>query len=417
MPFPQYLVPLALVGLLGGVATTAFAQELTLDEAVSRAWQRNPILQAEGHALTAAERQAQLSGLPPSFTVGSELENFAGTGSLSGRSAAETTLRLSRVIELGGKRAARIALGGAEIARQRDAVERRRIEIASEVTRRFVEVLARQERVAIVRQDRELTEEIRSAVARWVNAGRNPESDLLQSDIAVSRAGLAVDDAEHALANAKLALSSLWGELNPGFTAAQGKLVVLSPVADFAALAARLPQSVDQRAFAFETDALEAQRRVAAAGARPDVALSLGVRRLEIFDDQALIFGVSLPLGTARRAALGVERVGADLAAVDARREAARLDAHQRLFALYQELQHARHVFDTHRNDMIPKADAALALNRRGYELGRLNFLTMTQAQQVLVELRAAQVDAAARFHRLLVDIERLTATSGAALP
>ncbi len=417
MPFPKNLVALARFGVLGCVASSAFAQELNLDEAVSRAWARNPALQAEGHTLIAAERQAQLSGLPPAFAIGGEVENFAGTGALSGMSAAETTLRLSRVIELGGKRNARIALGGAEIARQRDVVERRRIEIASEVTRRFVEVLARQERVAIAEQDRELTEEIRSVVARWVNAGRNPESDLLQSDIAVLRAGLAVENAERELASAKLALSSLWGELDPKFTAVQGELAVLPPVADFATLAARLPQSADQRAFAFETDALEAQRRVAAAGASPDVALSLGVRRLETLDDDALIFGVSVPLGTARRAALGVERVGAELAAVDARREAARLDVHQRLFALYQELQHARHVFDTHRNDMIPKAESALTLNRRGYELGRLNLLIMTQAQQVLVELREAQVDAAARFHRLLVDIERLTATSGAALP
>ncbi len=33
------------------------------------------------------------------------------------------------------------------------------------------------------------------------------------------------------------------------------------------------------------------------------------------------------------------------------------------------------------------------------------------------VELRAAQVEAAARYHRLLVDIERLTAISGATTP
>lgn len=408
---------LAFAGALGCVASSAFAHTLTLDEAVARAWARNPVLQAEGYAVTAVEREAELRGLAPPFTVGSEVENFAGTGAVSGASGAELSLRLSRVIELGGKRQARKALGSAEIAWQRDVAERRRIEIASEVTRRFVEVLACQERLAIARQGGELTEQVRGAVARWVNAGRNPESDLLQSDIAVRRARLAVDDAEHELASARLALSSLWGELTPGFTAAQGELVVLPPVMDFAALAAQLPQSVDQRAFALEADALQAQRRLAAAGARPDVALSLGVRRLETFDDQALIFGVSLPMGTAHRAALGVGRIGAELAAVDARREAARLDAHQRLYALHQELQHARHVFETHRDEMIPKAESALALSRRGYELGRFSFLAMTQAQQLLVELRETQVDAAARFHRLLVDIERLTATSGAATP
>lgn len=417
MSFPQNLVALARLSVLGCVASSAFAQELTLDDAVSRAWARNPALQAEGHTLTATERQAQLSGLPPSFTLGSEVENVAGSGALSGTSGAETTLRLSRVIELGGKRDARLALGSSEIARQRNVIERSRIEIASEVTRRFVEVLARQEQLVIARRDRELTGETRSTVARWVSAGRNPEPDLLQSDIAVYRADLAVEGAERELGSAKLALSSLWGELDPRFTTAQGNLATLPAVEDFSVLATRLPQSADQHAFEFDAETLEAQRRVAAAAARPDLAVSLGARRLESFDDQALVFGISMPLGMPRRAALGVERVGAELDAVRARREAARLDAYQRLSALYQELQQARRVFETHRDAMIPKAEAALTLNLQGYERGRFGFLVLTQAQQALVDLRRAQVDATARYHRLLIDIERLTATSGAATP
>lgn len=411
------LFSLALAGALGFCAESALAQGVSLEEAVARALAQNPTLQADGYAIAAAESQARLNALAPPWMAGGEFENFAGSGALSGVSGAETTLRISRVIELGGKREARIALGSAEVARQRHAAERSRIEIAGEVTRRFVEVVADQERLAIVRQDLQLTEQTRATVARWVEAGRSPESDLRQSEIAVARARLALDDAGHELASAKLALSSLWGELDPGFTTADGELETLPEAAGFETLAARLPESTDQRAFAFDADALAAERRVAIAGARPDVSVSLGVRRLETLDDQALVMGVSVPLGSAHRSALGVERYDAELAGIDARRSAVRLDAHQRLFALVQELRHARHVFETHRDEIIPKAESALALNRHGYELGRFSFLALTQAQQVVVELRAAQVEAAARYHRLLVDIERLTAISGATTP
>ncbi len=406
-----------LAAALGFCAGSALAQGVTLEEAVARALARNPTLQADGYAIAAAESQARLNALAPPWMAGGEFENFAGSGALSGVSGAETTLRLNRVIELGGKREARIALGAAAVARQRHAAERSRIEIAGEVTRRFIEVVADQERLAIARQNLQLTEQTRATVARWVEAGRSPESDLRQSEIAVARASLALDDAEHELASARLALSSLWGELDPGFTTADGELETLPKVADFATLAARLPESTDQRAYTFDADALAAERRVAIAGARPDVSVSLGVRRLETLDDQALVMGLSVPLGSARRSALEVERYDAELAGVEARRSAARLDARQRLFALVQELQHARHVFETHRDEIIPKAESALALNRRGYELGRFSFLALTQAQQVLVELRATQVEAAARYHRLLVDIERLTAISGATTP
>ena len=402
---------------LGFYAESALAQSVTLKEAVALALARNPTLQAAGYAIDATESQARLNALAPQWIVGGELENFAGNGALSGVSGAETTLRLSRVIELGGKREARIALGATEVARQRHVAERSRIEIAGEVTRRFIEVVADQERLAIAQQTLQLTEQTRATVSRWVKAGRSPESDLRQAEIAATRASLALDDAQHELASAKLALSSLWGELDPGFTTADGKLETLPEVASLAILVERLPESVDQRAYTFDADALLAGRRAAITGARPDVSVSLGVRQMKTLDAQALVMGVSMPLGSAHRAALGVERYDAELAGVEARRSAARLDARQRLFALYQELQHASHVFETHRDEIIPKAESALALNRRGYELGNFSFLALTQAQQVLVELRAAQVDAAARYHRLLVDIERLTTISGAPIP
>jgi cobalt-zinc-cadmium efflux system outer membrane protein len=77
-------------------------------------------------------------------------------------------------------------------------------------------------------------------------------------------------------------------------------------------------------------------------------------------------------------------------------------------------MRHARHVVETHRNELIPRAQSALDLTLRHYELGRQSFLALTQARQVLVELRHAQVGAAARYHALLVDLDRLTAAGAA---
>lgn len=408
---------LALAGMLGAWSVSAAAQELTLKDAVSRALAGHPALRAQGAAITAAERQADLDALAPPLAIGGELENIAGSGPLTGTSGAEATLRLSRVIELGGKRQARIALGQAEVSRQRHAAELARIEVAAETARRFVDVLADQSRLVVTREAVTRAEQTRTHVARWVEAGRSPDSDRHLAEIALGRTRLGQEDAEHELLTARMALASLWGEREPGFTAASGDFEALPAVDAFETLAARLPDSADQQSFGRDIASLEARRHAAVASARPDVSLSLGVRRLEAVDAQALVFGVSVPLGNAPRSALGSARVDAELAAVDARREAAAHEAYQRLFALHQELQHARHVFEAHRDQLIPKAEQALAVNRRGYELGRFSFLVLIQSQQQLAELRTAQIEAAARYHALFVDIERLTATSGAATP
>ena len=46
---------------------------------------------------------------------------------------------------------------------------------------------------------------------------------------------------------------------------------------------------------------------------------------------------------------------------------------------------------------------------RYGYDRGRFSYLELATAQQELLDLRAAIIDAAADYHRLLAEIERLT--------
>lgn len=390
---------------------------ISLEEAVSLALAGHPALRAQSATIMAVQHQSELDSLAPPVVVSSEVENIAGSGDLHGTSSVEATIRLSRVIELGGKRDTRRALGRANVDQQRYRAERARIEVAAETTRRFVQVLATQRQVKLTLEEVSRAEEMRSHVGRWVEAGRNPESDRHQADIALGRARLAQEDAEHELLTTRTALAALWGERELLASQARGDLDNLPVVEDFAILAARLPDSVDQQGFRKEADALDARRQAAAASATPDVSVSVGVRRLEAVNDQALVFGVSLPLGSGPRSALGVARYGAELEAVEAAREAASLDTYQRLFSLYQELQHARHVVETHRDELIPMAEQALQVNRRGYELGRFSFLVMNQSQQQLAELRTTRIEAAAQYHALLVDIERLTANTGAATP
>ena len=122
--------------------------------------------------------------------------------------------------------------------------------------------------------------------------------------------------------------------------------------------------------------------------------------------------GVSLPLGSAPRSALGVARIDAELGALTARQQAAQWDARQQLYGLYQELEHARHVVETHQKETLPAAEAALAASRRGFELGRFGFLVLNQAQQTLIDLRLDVLAAQQRYHTRLVAIERLTAAN-----
>ena len=411
------LLVLAIAGTCGAVPDGRAAEPLRLQQAVARALAANPTLAAEAAQLRAIQSRAAREGLPTPYVLGGELENVAGNGTLRGGDSAETTLRIGRVIELGGKRSARQALGSAEITQQENLAATARIDIASRTTARFIEVVADQERLAFARERVKQAERTRRTVASWVAAARNPESDLRAAELSVDEAELDLEHAEHELTSAKTTLAATWGAFEPDFSVAAGDLSDLPAIEPFEVLAKQLPQTPAQRANALEAQTIEARRRVAQASAKPDVNVSLGVRRLEAFGDQGLVMAFSVPLGSRSRAAYSVAEADAQLDAVEARSQAQRYETHQALFEKYQELNHARVEVESLRTRMLPKAEQALAFTRRGFDAGRFSFLLVAQAQKTLFDLRQRSVEAAARYHTLLVEVERLTAVATETTP
>lgn len=413
----RYVLVLALAGACGIPVAASAAEPLRLEEAIGRALASHPALAAERAQLRAVQARADREALPTPYFVGGEVENVIGTGALSGFKSAETTLRIGRVLELGGKRAARRALGAAEVEQQRNRADATRIAAASRTAERFIEVVADQRRLAYAHERVKQAERTRREIATWVAAARNPESDLRAAEIALAEAQLEREHAEHELASARMTLASSWGSFDPDFSTAVADFDALQALEPFESLAARLPMTAEQRASLLEARTLEAQRRVAEASAKPDVTVNLGVRRLEALDDQGLVMSVQVPLGNRRRSAFSVAEADAQLAALDARRDARRNERYQELFARYQEVNHARLEAETLRKTMIPKAEQAVAFTRRGFEAGNFSFLLLAQAQRTLFELRLRATEALARHHTLLVELERLTAVAQDAKP
>ena len=402
------------VALAGCVFVSApHAGELTLSEAVSRTLARSPAVQAQGAAVDAARYRAELEGLAPPLTIGMELENVAGTGALSGVDGAETTLRLGRVFELGEKRAARQSVGAMQVARQSGAGEQLRLQLAADATHRFIDVLSMQALLELAEDARDLAEANRQEVARRVERNRSPATELDLADLALMRAELGREDAEHELASARVTLAVLWGEQGADFPRVAGKLFDLPDPGPFDVLAQRLPQNAEQQAFLLEARQIDARERLAQSARKPDLHATLGVRRLEALDDEALVLSFSMPLGSSARSAIAVGEQQAGRQELDARRSAAWLESYQHLFAQFQEMQHARLEVTTLRERMIPLAEKSLASTQAGYEQTRYSFLQVAQASAVLLALRRDAIDAAARCHQLLADIDRATALPG----
>jgi outer membrane protein, heavy metal efflux system len=407
----RHLWALAFAGACGVAPWVHAAEPLRLEQAVSRALSSNPALTAEQNQLDAIQARAQRQGLAPQFVITGELENVAGTGSLSGVDSAEATLRVGRLIELGGKRAARQALGEAELDQQRTAAEIARIDTTSRTAMRFIEVAVDQQRLEFATQRLQQAERTRREVANWVSAARNPESDLQAAEIAVANAELDQEHAEHELASARIALVAMWGGMEPDFDSVDADLAKLPEVEPLEKLLALLPDTAEQKALLKAASAAEARRKVAESSQKPDIDFNVGIRRLEAVGDQGLVMGIAMPLGSRKRASYAITEANAQLAAIESQRKADQFERHQILFEKYQELMHARTEIESLRVRVVPKAEQAMNFTRRGFEAGRFAFISLSQAQQTLFELRKRLVEAYARYHTLLVEVDRLTST------
>jgi cobalt-zinc-cadmium efflux system outer membrane protein len=407
------LLPACLLLALACVDPTYAGGPLTLGAAQERA-AANPALAAAAAELDAVRARATRDGLAPPLVLGTELENVAGNGEFRGLDAAELTVQISRPLELGGKRAARRMLGAATVARAELGLGISRLELRSQVSQRFAAVVAAQAQRRLAEERTRMAQRTREEVRRVVESARNPETDLRAAEIALANAELEQQWAAQQLRVARVMLAGTWGAREPDFDEALMPIESLAPLPDLAALAAGLPASASLQSLAADAQTAVARERLARSESRPDLNLSLGVRRLEAFGEQALVMGVSLPLGTAARARLAQAEARAEATAAARRRDAVELEAHQQLFERFQELAQADQEFRTLRDAMIPTAEKALALAERGFEAGRFSFTALAQAQETLFELRRRRIEAAERHHLLLADIQRLTGAAEA---
>lgn len=384
-------------------------RELTLARAIGAALAGNPELRIGEFELRAGEGRLRQAGLRPNPELALELENFAGSGEASGTDVLETTLALSQVVELGGKRDRRQQVASRDFDALSLARQIRQLDVLAEVTRRYLEVVLAQERLALGQTALELEEQTLRVMGRRVQAARSPRAEQTRAAIARTRARLDRARARQALEAARIRLVVMWGEDRARFTAAVADLYALPAMDSLDALTSRLVQSPDFLRHAAEQRLREAELQLARARARPSLKLTAGLRRLEASDDTALVAGASLPLPLFDRRQGQRDESQSRIAKTEAERSAALLRTRATLASLHGELGVARAEVEVLRGELLPQAERALEQTRSGFERGRFSYLELASAQQDVLDTRRATIEAAGAVHRLHTEIERLT--------
>jgi outer membrane protein, heavy metal efflux system len=384
------------------------ANELTLRDALELVSRQNPALGAFATERETTRQQSLSAALSPGTAVEAQFENFAGTGAASGARILETTLQLSHVVELGGKVAARRDLGTTALSRLEASQRAKRADILAEVARRFVHVVSDQEDLATTTRATALAERARDAVQERIKAGATSQIFLGRAEIALARARIDQEHAEHELLSSRVALASLWGEHEPTFETARADLFALPELEPLESYWQRLEANPDLLTFAADERVLEARARLARAQQSPNVTFNAGIRRLEGLDEQALVAGFSVPLGARPRIAPELAALRSERETLTLHGQSRRLELRATMFALYQEALHAHTEANALQAEIRPQAEQVLATSDSGYRTGRFSFAELVDARQQLIGIERDAIRAAAEFHTHLIDMERI---------
>jgi cobalt-zinc-cadmium efflux system outer membrane protein len=201
----------------------------------------------------------------------------------------------------------------------------------------------------------------------------------------------------------------MWGEADSDLHVEALPLSTPPAVPPFAAVAARLADTPELRTFAHEARLREARVQLARSAAVADVSWEVGVRRLQETADVGLIGSVSIPLGSAGRAAPGVASAQAELAALDFEREGQERQLEATLAEVHGRLETSVLEVVQLTEELLPRLRAAEAASADAYARGALSYLEWAQLQADTLAAERERLAAGVEAYRALIELQRLT--------
>ena len=383
------------------------ATPLSLQEAIALALEGNLDLTVAQREIEAVEGQVIQGRVRPNPELTYSLEDQ--------RTPTRTqSVQINLPIELGGKRAARIAAAerGRDVAVEE--LNTRRVEIRAAVVSAFFEALAAQDRTMLAQDSVDLAKKATDAVAKRVTAGK--VSPVEETKARVAEAGVRVElaQAQSEQRSTRARLAGLLGANPPRFTQVAGSVDDLPAVPSLDDIQQRLSASSALRRAQLEVERRRSLADVERSKQTPDVTVSLGVKRPNELARNQLVLGISVPLplfdrnqGNLLEALKREDKARDELQALNLRLSTEVSQARERLASVRGEI-------DVLQREVLPGAKSAYDAATVGFENGKFNFLEVLDAQRTYFAAKSQYLKALAEAHRTAADIDRVLGEPGA---
>ena len=392
-------------------ATAFKTKELTLEQAITRALEKNPDLQTLRLEEESAKGQKEkaLLLLINNPTLEGNISKKDRPEAEGGGKFTNYGFKLSQEFEVAGQRGARINVSEKELARVKLEIRDRERVLISDVKDAFTRALSLKKKNILARENVRLNEELLGFTKIKFQAGDVSGLDVNLSEVELSKAKKELLLAEREHREALLALQGLLG-LSPDISfAIEGELPSEAPaLPDKEALKAlAFSHRPDSKAATFEMEKTESALRLVKKEAYPNITLSGFYDRDERRNAVGLEISVPLPFFDRKQA----EKREAFAKVEGAKIKAAGLKKtiEREVDQAFNDIASAIEELSLFRKEILVKAAENLDLLNLGFKEGKIGFFEVRLAQKDTIEAQFAYIEAQTRTQFALNAIEKIT--------
>jgi cobalt-zinc-cadmium efflux system outer membrane protein len=409
-----------LVGLLMIIPSASFGADpkitpgksgsvLTLSDVIANVLLHNPELEAFSLEMRAREARALQAGLYKNPNILFDVQDVFGSGGFKKVQQSQSTIVLSQVIELGGKRTKRerAALSHKDLAFW--DYETARMNILTRVAKAYTDALTAQEKLQLARELVQLSQKSYNAVKARVEAGKVSPIHEVKAQVALSTTQIQLQQAENNRRAAYRRLATFWGSMMPRFQQVTGLLYRIAPVPSFDTLAGQMQSNPDLARWAAEMTQRTAAVDLEEANAIPNMRVGAGARWFAETDDNSFVVELSIPIPLFDRNQGGIAEARHRAAKARAEQRAVQLKLNAALATGYTRLANAHSRVTSLKTKILPGAQTAFEAVNEGYRFGKFGYLEVLDSQRTWFNARSQFLDALAEYHKAVADVERLT--------